>query len=188
MKKAQLCILLMLMPVTVFAHSNGTEPSGFLAGILHPFLGLDHLLAMVAVGLWASQIGKKAVWALPSSFVAMMIAGVVIAMAGVSMPYVETGILLSVLVLGGLVATALTLPTFFSMLIVGSFALFHGYAHGTEVSVVSMAYIAGFVLSTAALHTVGTLSGLFLRELNSEKIARFAGGLITLTGMYLVFA
>ena len=188
MKKAQLCILLMLMPVTVFAHHNGVESAGFMAGVLHPFSGLDHLLAMGAVGLWASQIGQKAVWALPSSFVAMMVAGVVIAMAGVSMPYVETGILLSVLVLGGLVTTALTLPTFFSMLIVGSFALFHGYAHGTEVSVVSMAYIAGFVVSTAVLHATGTITGLFLHQLNSEKIARFVGGLITLAGMYLVFA
>lgn len=188
MKKLQLCILFLLMPITAFAHQAGTESAGLFAGVLHPLSGLDHLLAMVAVGLWASQMGQKAAWTLPSTFITAMIAGVIVAMAGVSVPYVETGILLSVLVLGGLIATAWVLPTVFSIGIVGSFALFHGYAHGSEVSAVSMAYIAGFVVSTAFLHATGVFSGLFLRQLNSEKIARFAGGLITLTGLYLVFA
>ncbi|WP_353571949.1 HupE/UreJ family protein, partial [Candidatus Albibeggiatoa sp. nov. BB20] len=102
-------ILIGLLPVSAYAHHTGVEITGFVAGILHPLTGLDHLLAMIAVGLWASQMSHKARWTLPISFIAVMIVGAVLPVIGISVPYVETGILLSLLVLGGLVATVLPL-------------------------------------------------------------------------------
>ncbi|MCV6636180.1 HupE/UreJ family protein [Candidatus Albibeggiatoa sp. nov. NOAA] len=189
MKKSlfQLCSLVLvgLLPMSVYAH-HPVEMTGFAAGTLHPLTGLDHLLAMVAVGLWASQIGKKALWTLPSSFIIAMVLGALLPIMGVAIPYVETGILLSVLVLGGLVATAL--PMAFSIAIVSCFAVFHGYAHGAETSALSASYIAGFVLSTAILQAMGVMTGVALRQLQFEKITRFAGSAIAMTGMYFVFA
>lgn len=174
-----------LLPISVFAHS-GMEVSGFIAGILHPLTGFDHLLAILAVGLWASQMGNKSLWTLPSTFVVVMVLAALLPAIGIAIPYVETGILLSILVFGGLVAAAL--PMSLSIVIVGCFALFHGYAHGAEASVISATYIAGFALSTSALLASGVGLGMSLRQLNVEKITRFAGGMIAMTGMYLVFA
>ncbi len=179
-----LLTLITLLPATAFAHT-GTEITGFTAGILHPLTGLDHLLAMVAVGLWASQIGKKAIWMLPTSFVTVMVLGALLPLFQINLPYVEVGILLSVLVLGGLIAAAL--PMVLSVVIVGFFGLFHGYAHGIEASTLSATYITGFVLATAILHITGVIVGINLHKL-SEKMTRFAGGLIAMTGAYLIFA
>jgi urease accessory protein len=141
---------------------------------------------MIAVGLWASQLDKKATWILPSSFIAVMVLGALLPVMGISVPYVETGILLSLLVLGGLISTKL--PIVVSMMIVGCFGLFHGYAHGAEASSISVLYIAGFVLSTAILHTMGVMLGIRLCQLNVAKITHFIGGMIAMTGLYFVFA
>lgn len=187
MKKARLFIGLMgLMPLTALAHT-GAHTTGFWAGFGHPFSGADHMLAMVAVGLWASQLGGRAIWAVPAAFVGLMLAGGYLGMAGVALPWVEAAILGSVLVLGLFVARALRLPMLASVSLVGFFALFHGYAHGAEMPSLSGAlpYSLGFALATALLHAGGVLAGLRLERLLQDKLTRVAGLAIALGGLYL---
>ena len=176
-----------LLPLSAFAHTGAGQASGFGAGFIHPAVGADHLLAMIAVGLWAAQLRGSAVWAVPGIFVFMMIAAGALGMSGVYVPYIEAGVLASVLVLGVLVAGAFKLPLAISGILVGIFAVFHGYAHGAEIPVASdaVSYSAGFALATAMLHAAGILAGTGLRKLNREKLTRFAGGAIALSGMYL---
>lgn len=178
---------LCLLPISALAHTGAGQSTGFSAGFIHPAGGADHLLAMIAVGLWAAQMRGSAVWAVPGTFVFMMIAAGALGMSGVYVPYIEAGVLASVLVLGVLVAGAFKLPLAISGILVGIFAVFHGYAHGAEIPVGSdaVSYSAGFALATAMLHAAGILAGTGLRKLNSEKLTRFAGGAIALSGMYL---
>lgn len=187
MRKLQLSSLVILsaFSLTAWAHV-GFETTGFMSGILHPLTGLDHLLAMFAVGLWASQVGKKAIWLIPAAFVITMAVGAALVLVNISVPYVEEGILSSVLILGILIALALKLPLIFAMLVVGFFAVFHGYAHGSEVSALSLTYGIGFILSTIALHMVGIFLGMGLKLLNFAQVARFAGILIALAGAVLI--
>lgn len=146
------------------AHTLGSHAVGFSAGIAHPFTGLDHLLAMVAVGVWATQLGARALWRVPLAFLAMMAAGAGISLAGVTLPSAETGIAGSVLVLGLLIFFAARFPVGASMVLVGFFALFHGYAHGTALPHAASAvlYGFGFLLASAALHVTGAGLGLLL--------------------------
>src|SRR5579883_978366 len=131
-KTTSLLALLALVPVLASAHpGHGTH--GFASGFSHPLLGLDHILAMVAVGLWAAQLGGRSLWAVPATFVGVMSVGGMLGLLGVPLPMVEAGILASVLILGLFIATAVRLPLAASMLLVGAFALFHGHAHGTEI-------------------------------------------------------
>ena len=176
-----------LLPGSALAHTGVGHTTGFGAGFIHPLSGADHLLAMVAVGLWAAQMGGRAAWALPGTFVSMMIAGGVLGMSGVPVPFIEPGILASVVVLGLLIAGAFKLPLVVSGTLVGIFAVFHGHAHGAEmpIAIEAVSYSAGFALATALLHAVGTLAGIGLRELNREKFTRFAGYVIALGGIYL---
>jgi urease accessory protein len=178
---------LLLLPMSALAHTGVGETDGFGSGFSHPINGEDHLLAMVAVGLWAAQIGRHALWAVPSTFVIVMILGGVLGFSGSPVPFIEEGILVSVLVLGVLVAGAFKFPVIFSALIVGFFALFHGYAHGTEMplAIGAVSYSAGFALSTAILHMVGIACGIILQKINLEKVNRFAGCAIALSGIYL---
>lgn len=193
MKKLSMHLLLTaicaicLLPVSALAHTGAGQSAGFSAGFIHPAGGTDHLLAMLAVGLWAAQMGGRAAWAVPGAFVGMMLAGGVLGMSGVHVPYLEAGIMVSVLVLGVLIAGAFKLPLAISGMLAGIFAVFHGHAHGAEmpIAVGAVAYGAGFALTTALLHAAGILAGTGLRKLNIEKITRFAGGAIALGGIYL---
>jgi urease accessory protein len=179
------------------AHPGHHEPAGFAHGFMHPVGGWDHILAMIAVGLWASQLAfggnKKAIWAVPLAFVSMMTIGGVLGAGGATLPGVETGIATSVLVLGVLIAAAIRLPLPASVAAVGAFALFHGAAHGAEMPTSSngLLYGAGFVLATILLHAAGIGAALGTQKLmKSPQVLplRFAGAAIALSGVLLAIA
>jgi urease accessory protein len=178
----------LLLPSVAWAHTGAGAAHGFGEGFAHPFGGLDHLLAMVTVGLFAATLGGRALWAVPLAFMGVMAAGGVLALAGVGLPAVELGIALSIVVLGLAVAAPLAWPLPAAMALVGAFALFHGHAHGTEMPADAsrLAYGAGFLAATGLLHLSGLALGLALggagRAVASR--ARLAGGAaITLAGV-----
>jgi urease accessory protein len=175
-------------PVSAFAHTGIGSTTGFGAGFSHPFGGLDHLLAMVAVGLWAAQTGGKAIWAVPGAFMSLMIIGGVLAISGIHLPYVEAGIL--ALVMGVLIAAAFKFPVAVSAVIVGVFAVFHGHAHGAEMPLAmgAASYSFGFALATALLHCAGIAGGIVLQAINTEKVVRIAGVAIAMSGVYMAVA
>lgn len=183
-------LLLLLIPATALAHPGHVlayTDSGLLAGFLHPFTGFDHLLAMLAVGIWAAQLGGRARWGVPLAFIALMLVGGAMGMSGFTLPYVESGILASVLVLGLLIASARKLPTVLSVLLVGIFALFHGNAHGSEMpmAVNAVAYSLGFTLATLSLQAIGLFGAEWLQRGRSEHLLRLAGGAVMLGGIFL---
>jgi urease accessory protein len=142
------------------AHLDPADHGSFAAGFTHPLFGTDHVLAMIAVGLWAALLGGRAVWALPTAFVGAMVAGFALSLAGLPLPFVEPFILASVVVLGVVVALALRLPLGLSAALVAAFGICHGHAHGGEIgSAGELGYAAGFVLATALLHAAGLLIG-----------------------------
>ena len=164
------------------AHVAPLEHNSFLAGATHPIFGADHVLAIVAVGLWAGMLGGRAVWAVPAAFVGVMGLGFALALAGLALPLVEPAILASVVVLGLVVALGLRLPVAAGAALVGAFALFHGHAHGTEMGAAgALPYLAGFALATAALHGVGLLLGHALARAG-RSAPRMAGGLVAAAG------
>lgn len=175
-----------------FAHLNPEEHGSFMAGVSHPLFGADHILAMVAVGLWASQIAmsedrKQALWAVPAAFVSTMAVGFFLAVYGVGLPLVEPAILASVIGLGLLVAMAAKVPTIAAAAIVGVFALFHGHAHGGELGTAgALQFGIGFMIATALLHLAGVALGLGVSRFGSVA-ARIAGGLTALAGLSLAF-
>lgn len=152
-----LAVPALLLATPALAHTGQGEASGLVHGFLHPIGGLDHVLAMVAVGLIAAQLGGRALVLVPASFLAMMALGGSLGAAGIALPFVELGIALSVVVLGALVTLNLPLPTAAAMILVGAFATFHGYAHGAEMPAAAsgLAYGFGFVAATALLHAAG---------------------------------
>jgi urease accessory protein len=167
------------------AHTGiGAHSHGFAAGVLHPLMGLDHLLAMLGVGVWAAQLGKRAIWLVPAAFVAVMIAGAGLAIAGAPLPMVEFGIAGSVLVIGALIAFGARLPVGLAMGLAGLFALFHGHAHGTELPGFAdpAAYGAGFVVATALLHVAGVGIALALRQHAGKLPFRVAGAAMAVVG------
>lgn len=179
---------LMLVPVLAHAHP-GHNGGGFAHGFIHPLSGPDHLLAMFAAGLWAAQLGGRALWAVPAAFLAVMTLGGTLGMAHIQIPFIEQGILLSVLVLGVLVAAAVRLPLVVSVAIVGLFALCHGIAHGAEMpaNAAGLSYAAGFVLTTALLQASGIAAGLMAKRIASTPWTRFAGAAIAMAGVTLCF-
>ncbi|MDO9414845.1 HupE/UreJ family protein [Pararhizobium sp.] len=181
--------LLLAAAAPAFAHLDPLEHGSLLAGLTHPLSGLDHILVMVAVGLWAAQIGGRALWAVPASFVGTMAIGFALAMGGVSLPFVEPAILASVVALGLLVAMAVRIDVAASAAIVGVFALFHGYAHGGELGAAgALPFSAGFVIATAFLHAAGIGLGLGIGKLSAGKtVSRVLGGLTALAGVALIF-
>ncbi len=194
MKLWVLSSLATLTAVSVaLAHTGSQHPGGFGYGFGHPLGGLDHLLAMLAVGLWAAQVGGRATWAVPLCFVTLMAVGGGLGMAGATIPMVEAGILASVLVLGLLIAFSAKLPLWFSTVLVGVFAVFHGLAHGAEmpVSVSGLEYALGFILATALLHLAGIVMAwggaqvARLPTLNKFQLWRLVGGAIFFGGAYL---
>lgn len=178
----------LLLPLTAIAHTGVGETTGLMHGMTHPISGADHLFAMLAVGIWAAQSGGRAIWAVPATFVIVMILGGVLGFTGVNVPFIEEGILVSVLVLGVLIAGAFKFPVVIGAMIVALFAVFHGHAHGTEMplAINAISYGIGFSLSTALLHFIGISAGIWLQKLNLDVINRFVGGAIALGGFYLV--
>jgi urease accessory protein len=152
-------------------------------------LGLDHLLAMLAIGLWAVQLGGRAVWIVPAAFVSVMALGGALGMTGANIPLVEQGILASVLILGLLVAAAVRLPLVASVAVVALFSLFHGFAHGAEMPASSqgLLYGAGFALATALLHASGIAAGVLTGRLSQSEWIRAAGGAIAAAAVLLAF-
>jgi urease accessory protein len=175
---------------SVFAHPGHEHSSSFMTGFSHPMGGLDHLLAMVAIGLWAASIGGRALWAIPVAFVVTMLLGGGLAVAGLNVPFVEQGILLSVIVLGALVLFAKRLSTAVCMAIAGAFALFHGAAHGMEMPLNAngLQYALGFALATAGLHVVGLGFGQVMAKIGTPLATRISGSLIATAGLFLAFA
>lgn len=177
----------LLLPTLAFAHTGVGATSGFLHGFGHPISGLDHVLAMVTVGLFAFQLGGRALWLVPSAFVGLMAAGGALGLSGVAMPFVETGIALSVVVLGAAVALDLRAPVAVAAALVGFFALFHGHAHGAEMpeDAGGLAYALGFTLATALLHAAGIAAGFGLGRLagRARLLTRGAGALVSLAGI-----
>lgn len=179
--------LLALTPFLAQAHPMHGQASGLASGLNHPFSGLDHILAMVAVGLWAAQLGGRSTWLVPAAFVSLMTVGGAMGMMGIYLPMVEAGILASVLVLGVLIAAAARLPLAASMAVVGLFAVFHGHSHGTEIphAASGLAYAAGFVLATVALHACGIGLGLLVQKRLNAPALRAAGAAIAFAGICL---
>lgn len=182
---------LALLPGAAFAHTGAGHTHGFVHGFVHPIGGLDHLLAMVAVGLFAAYLGGRALWLVPATFVGVMALGGLLGVSGAALPYVELGIALSVVVLGLLVALRWNFPVAVAMAIVGIFAVFHGYAHGTELpeNTSGLAYGIGFMIATALLHLAGIAIGLGLAKLGTSgfgpRIAQAGGGAIALAGVVI---
>ena len=177
-----------ILPVAE-AHTFGSQGAGLMAGLTHPFVGLDHLLAMIAVGIWAGQLGGRAVWLIPLTFVSVMAAAATLASFGLLLPFMEPAIACSVLVLGLLIAGSVRLPTSVSALLVSLFAVFHGYAHGLELPQAAspILYGAGFVLATALLHGLGI--GFARNSRQHKMLQRIAGySLIAASGLLLAAA
>ena len=183
-------LILLLSASPAFAHT-GHGADGFVHGFAHPLGGLDHVLAMVAVGLYAAMLGGRALWAVPAAFLGAMAIGGLIGTAGYALPYSEIGIAASVLVLGLAVAFRMGLPTLAAMALTGVFAIFHGHAHGAEMpqSISGYEYAAGFLLATALLHSIGIAVGLTagrLAERGGWRIAQGAGAAIAVAGIALL--
>jgi len=180
-----------LSPTFALAHTGVGATHGFAHGFAHPVTGLDHVMAMVTVGILAWQMGGRALWAVPASFVALMALGTAGGVMGVDMPFVELGIALSVVVLGAAVALDIRAPLALAMGVVGFFALFHGHAHGAEMpeNAGGLAYGAGFMLATAALHLAGIGIGLVIglvARVRGRAWTRAAGAAICLAGVGIV--
>lgn len=169
-----------------FAHADAAGVAGgFISGFTHPVGGLDHVTAMVAVGLWGFFLGRPALWILPVVFPLVMAFGGVLGLIGVPVPMIEPGIAVSSIVLGLLIAMAVKAPLWIAAIIVGAFAIFHGYAHGTELPSAAnpLAYSIGFVISTGLLHLAGILFGELGRFSWGKYAVRAGGALIALAGV-----
>ena len=160
-----------------FAHVGVGSTASFAAGVAHPLSGLDHVAVMLAVGLWAALKGNRALWVWPATFVIVMLIGGALGMAHVPVPFVEPGILASVVALGLMVALAVDLPVWLGAVVIGVFALLHGHAHGSEVaeSVSGAEYMAGFALATASLHAAGIAFALLMTRMHWRAVIRVAG-------------
>ena len=185
-----LLLAALIVPSLAHAHVGVGETSGFLHGMGHPLNGLDHICAMIAVGLWAAQMGGRSIWAVPLTFVGVMALGGFLGAMDVNLPFVEMGIVISVLALGVLVAASVRLPLAASVIIVGLFAAFHGHAHGAAIpeTASGLAYAAGFIIATALLHALGIGLGITIQRLARPQVVRFAGIAITLCGGYLLLS
>lgn len=175
--------------LTLHAHPGHGDSQGFAPGFSHPFSGLDHILAMIAVGLWAAQMGGRARWAVPATFVGAMAFGGLLGMAGITIPFIEQGILASVFLLGLLITLAVRPPLAFTAPLVGAFAICHGFAHGAEApeNASGVIYALGFILATAALHASGIALGMFIQKMLGQRLVRL-GGLAVIALGFLLFS
>jgi urease accessory protein len=180
-----------LTPAVAFAHTGVDNTSGLVHGFGHPISGLDHVLAMVMVGVFAWQLGGRALWLVPTTFVAVMAVAGALGIAGIGVPFVEIGIAVSVVVFGAVVAFDLKAPTVAVMGVVGLFAVFHGHAHGAEIpeDTGGVAYAAGFMIATALLHLAGISAGFLIGKAGEHYgslAVRLAGGSVTVAGVVLL--
>jgi len=178
-------LITLVLASPAMAHTEDGLTGGFISGVLHPISGLDHVVAMVAVGLWGAFLGAPAIWLLPIVFPIVMAFGGVLGIIGVPVPSVEIGIALSAVVLGLCVAFALKPSLWIAAIIVGAFAIFHGHAHGAELPAAADAYTyaAGFVIATGLLHVAGIAFGLLTRWDLGKIAVRTGGGVIALAGV-----
>ncbi len=176
--------------VPALALSADGVAGGLEAGLLHPLYGLDHVVAMVAVGLWGAFLGPPAIWLLPIVFPMVMAVGGAMGVIGIPIPFIEVGIAVSAIVLGLMVAFAVRPPIWVAALLVGAFAIFHGYAHGTELPSAAnpLAYSIGFVVSTGLLHLAGIAFGLLAKWPAGRIIVRAGGALISAAGVSFLVA
>jgi len=179
-------VSVVLWPLAAWGHVESGQAGGFLSGLSHPVSGLDHVLAMVAVGLWGAQLGAPALWVLPVAFPMMMAFGGMLGLMGMPLPGVELGVALSAMVLGALVLGGIRLSLTAAVLVVAFFAVFHGHAHGTELQAGqnAMLYSLGFVIATGLLHALGIGIGLIQRWDLGRTLLRGAGGLVLAGGLY----
>ena len=177
-----------LWPLYAWAHVGSGEAGGFLTGLQHPVSGLDHVVAMIAVGLWGAQLGNPALWVLPVLFPMMMAGGGMLGLMGIPLPGVEIGIAISAIVLGTMVFVEARLNIQLAMVIVAFFAIFHGHAHGTELPAgqSGLLYSIGFVAATGCLHGVGITIGLIHRWQAGRLALRGAGSLVCAAGIYFL--
>ena len=179
----------MLCAQPAFAHPQKGAAVGFVTGFLHPISGLDHVLAMVAVGLWGAQLGAPAIWLLPVAFPMVMAFGGMLGLLGVPIPGVEYGIAASAILLGAAVMFEFRPPLGLAAALVGFFAICHGHAHGTELppNQSALLYSMGFVIATGCLHAVGIGIGTIYRWTWGQKLVRAAGAAITTGGLFFMW-
>jgi urease accessory protein len=184
---AAIAALAVLAASPVLAHP-GHGPATFVTGLAHPFSGLDHMLAMIAVGLWAASQGGRARWAWPCGFVAAMLAGYGLGLTHPGLPVVEPAILASIVILGALVAASVRAPFAVGLGLIGVFGLCHGYAHGAEAPAGGgLGFPLGFAISTATLHLIGLGLGVAAQRLNRPGLVRFLGAGVVAGGIALAF-
>jgi len=178
-------LLALLWPTRALAHAQGGEAAGLLSGLRHPVSGLDHILAMVAVGLWGAQLGPPALWLLPVTFPMVMAFGGMLGLMGLALPGIEIGIAVSAIILGVLVGWEARPPLWVAAVVVGFFAIFHGHAHGTELpaGADALLYSIGFVVATGCLHAAGIGLGLIHRWPAGKVTLRAAGVAVALAGV-----
>ncbi|HRC36679.1 MAG: HupE/UreJ family protein [Rubrivivax sp.] len=182
-------LMLALLAIPAWAHEQSGQAAGFVTGLLHPVSGLDHVLAMVAVGLWGAQLGAPAIWLLPVTFPLVMAIGGFLGLLGVPLPGVEVGIAASAVLLGAMVATESRPPLALAAALVAFFAVFHGHAHGTELppGQSGLLYSFGFVVATGCLHAVGIALGLLHRWRSGRVALRGAGAAVGLAGLVFLW-
>ena len=186
--RALFALMLILLPTAAFAHTGHEHVAGMLSGFMHPIGGLDHVLAMVAVGVFAYVLGGRALWLVPLSFVAMMAVGLGLGVAQIEVPFVELGIALSSVVIGGAAALGRPMPVVAASALVGVFAIFHGHAHGAEMpaDAAGFEYALGFMLATVLLHLSGIGAAIGVSKLvgkYGKTVAQVAGGVFALGGI-----
>jgi urease accessory protein len=185
MTRATPVLLSLVWPAVAFAHIGGGEAFGFVRGFEHPISGLDHVVAMIAVGLWGAQLGAPAVWVLPVTFPMVMALGGMLGLLGVALPGIELGIAVSAIALGLAVFREARPGLWIAALVVGVFAIFHGNAHGTELppGANGILYSIGFVIATGMLHATGIGMGLVNRWPAGRRALRAAGVVVALAGV-----
>lgn len=185
-----LALCLSLIPTVVYAHDGSQVPfGGFLAGLVHPVLGYDHLLAMLSVGILSAQIGGRAIWTVPATFVSVMAVGGALGYINIGLTATEAGIAASLIILGLIIAAEQRLSVRLAMLGVGFFAIFHGYAHGSEIPTTSepVLYALGFLTGTALIHIAGVVIGDIAKHYQRGRILlRVGGALIALAGVLFI--
>jgi urease accessory protein len=188
MRSLVACLLMLLFATNAHAHAEVGVAGGLMSGFLHPIFGLDHLVAMVAVGLWGAQLGQPAIWVLPITFPVVMACGGLLGILGMPLPLIEVGISLSALVLGLMVAMALRPPLWVAGLLVAFFAIWHGHAHGTELPEAAnpLAYAVCFVVSTGLLHLCGIILGILVQWPIGTWVVRFSGAGIAAVGVFFI--
>jgi urease accessory protein len=182
---SRIVLLIALWPTSAYAHIQQGEAAGFLTGFLHPISGLDHVLAMVAVGLWGAQLGAPAIWVLPVAFPMVMAMGGMLGLMGVPVPGIEYGIAASAILLGAAVMLEMRPPLVLTAMLVGVFAIFHGHAHGTELppNQSALLYSMGFVIATGCLHGLGIGIGVVHQWTWGQRLLRVAGAIVCLGGV-----